>query len=169
MSGEDWANTATPPLGSPRKDLELPLPCQNSSKGMILLSTKESKKKNFEGNKWMFLETLDEKAWREFLIEFNQETKNETTLENFKEELWNKVVKFGELVLMGTGLDENATKELLGKMVKLRETEQKTKADECKNSSTLKQKTVDKIIKIDFEEKVKSSNIIKDIISLRLE
>ena len=24
LSGDDWANTATPPLGSPRKDLELP-------------------------------------------------------------------------------------------------------------------------------------------------
>ena len=24
-SGDDWANTATPPLGSPRKNLELPL------------------------------------------------------------------------------------------------------------------------------------------------
>ena len=43
----------------------------------------------------MFLETLDEKAWREFLSEFNQETKSETTLDNLKEELWNTVVKFG--------------------------------------------------------------------------
>ena len=25
LSGDDWANTATPPLGSPRKNLELPL------------------------------------------------------------------------------------------------------------------------------------------------
>ena len=54
----------------------------------------------------MFLETLDEKVWWEFLKEFNQETKSETTLDNFKEELWNTVVKFGEPVLMGTGLDE---------------------------------------------------------------
>ena len=58
----------------------------------------------------MFLETLDEKAWREFLKEFNQETKSETTLDNFKEELWNTVVKFGEPVLMGTGLDEKQEK-----------------------------------------------------------
>ena len=28
LSGEDWANTATPPLGSPRKDLELPCPAK---------------------------------------------------------------------------------------------------------------------------------------------
>ena len=25
LSGDDWANTATPPLGSPHKDLGLPL------------------------------------------------------------------------------------------------------------------------------------------------
>ena len=88
----------------------------------------------------MFLGTLDEKAWRDFLSEFDREMKSETTLDNFKEELWNTVVKFGEPVLMGTGLDEKARKELLSKMVKLRETRQKTKYDECKNGSTLKQK-----------------------------
>ena len=41
----------------------------------------------FEGNKSMFLGTLDEKAWWDFLSEFNHETKSETTLDNFKEEL----------------------------------------------------------------------------------
>ena len=74
------------------------------------------------------------------MSEFNQETKSETTLDNFKEELWNTVVKFGEPVLMGTGLDEKAIKELLSKMVKLRETRQKTIDDESKDGSTLKQK-----------------------------
>ena len=112
--------------------------------GMILLSTEESKKITFEGNKSMFLGTLDEKAWREFLSEFNHETKSETTLDNFKEELWNTVVKFGEPVLMGTGLDEKARKELLSKMVKSKKTRQKTKDDECKDGSTLKKKTDDK-------------------------
>ena len=114
--------------------------------GMILLSTEERQKNTFEGNKSIFLETLDEKAWREFLNEFNQETKSETTLDNFKEELWNTVVKLGEPVLMGSGLAEKARKELLSKMVKLRETRQKTRDDECKDSSTLKQKTDDKMI-----------------------
>ena len=85
----------------------------------------------------MFLGTLDEKARREFLSEFIQETKNETTLDDFKEELWNTAVKFGEPVLMRTGLDEKTRKELLSKIVKLRETRQKTKDDECKDSSTL--------------------------------
>ena len=51
LSGENWANTATPPLGSPRKDLELPLTSKTSNMGMILLSAKESKKNAFEGNK----------------------------------------------------------------------------------------------------------------------
>ena len=108
MSGDDWANTATPPLGSPRKDLELPLASETSNMGMKLLSTEESNRNAFEGNKWMFLNTLDEKAWRDFLSEFDQRVKSETTLEDLKEELWNTVVKFGEPVLMGTGMYEKA-------------------------------------------------------------
>ena len=71
------------------------------------------------------------------------------------------MVKFGELVLMGTGLDEKARKELLSKMVKLRETRQKTKDDECKDGSTLKKKTDVKIIKVKVEDKIKTSNMIK--------
>ena len=162
LSGDDWADTATPPLtSSPRKNLELPLTSETSNMRMILLSTEESKKNTFEGNKSMFLGTLDEKAWREFLSEFNHETKSEATLDNFKEELWNTVVNFGELVLMGTGLDEKARKELLSKRVKLRETRNKTKDDECKDGSTLKKKTDDKIIKIKGEDKFKTSNMIK--------
>ena len=62
LSGDDWADTVTPPLGSPRKDLELPLASEASYMGMVLLSAEESKKNAFEGNKWMFLNTLDEKA-----------------------------------------------------------------------------------------------------------
>ena len=107
LSGDDWANTATPTLtSSPRKNLELPLSGETSNMGVILLSAKESKKNTFEGNKWMFLSTLDEKAWLDFLSEFNQKAETEATLEIFKEELWDTVVKFGEPVLMGTGLDD---------------------------------------------------------------
>ena len=52
LSGDDWANTATPPLtSSPRKNLELPLSGETSNMGMILLSAKESEKNSFEGNK----------------------------------------------------------------------------------------------------------------------
>ena len=140
LSGDDWANTATPPLTSPRKDLELPLASEKSNMGMKLLSAEESKKNAFEGNKWMFLDPLDEKAWQDFLSEFNQRLKSKTTLEDFKKEIWNTVVKFGEPVLMGTGLDEKARKELLGRMIKLRGSKQKTKDDACKDSSTLNKK-----------------------------
>ena len=164
LSEDDWTNTATPTLtSSPRKNLELPLSSETSSMGMILLSAKESKKIAFEGNKWIFLSTLDEKMWQEFLSEYNQKAWTEATLESFKEELWDTVVKFGEPVLMGTGLDEKARKELLDKMIKLRETEQKTKEDECKDSSTLKQKIDDKMIKVKGEDKLKTRNMIKDI------
>ena len=168
LSGDDWADTATPPLNSsPRKNLELPLTSETSNMGMILLSAEESEKNTFEGNKTMFLGTLDEKAWREFLREFNQETKSEITLDNFKEELWNTLVKFGEPVLMSTGLDENARGELLSKIVELRKAPPKIKEDECKNSSTLKQKTVNKIVegvrgdKVETSEIIKSTNILK--------
>ena len=135
--------------------------------GMILLSAEGSEKNTFEGNKTMFLGTLDEKAWGEFLREFNQETEREITLDNFKEELWDTVVKFGEPVLMAIELDEKARKQLLSKMVELREAQPKTREDEFKDSSTLEQKNVDKIVegvrgdKIETSNKIKSTNILK--------
>ena len=139
LSVDDWANTATPPLASsPCK--ELPLMSETSNMGMKLLGAEESKRNAFEGNKWMFLDTLEEKTWREFLNEFDLKAKSETRLEDFKEELWDTVVKFGEPVLMGTGLDKKAREELLSKMVKLREEEQETKDDACKDSCTLNKK-----------------------------
>ena len=168
LSGENWADTPTPPLtSSPRKNLELPLMGETSNMGMILLSAEEREKNVFEGNKTMFLGTLDEDAWRKFLSEFNREVDGEITLDDFKEELWDTVVKFGEPVLMGTGLEEKARRELLSKMVELRKASQKTKEDECKDSSTLKQKTANKIIesvrgdKVETSTKMKSTNIPK--------
>ena len=162
LSGEDWADTDTPPLNSsPRKNLELPLTSETSNMGMILLSAEESEKNTFEGNKTMFLGTLDERAWREFLRQFNREVNSEITLDNFKEELWNTVVKFGEPVLMATGLDKKARRELLSKMVELRKAPLKTKENECKDSSTLKQKTVNKRVEGVRGDKVETSNINK--------
>ena len=169
LSRDDWADSAKPPLtSSPRNNLELPLTSETSNMGMILLSAEERQKNTFEVNKDMFLRTLDEKAWQDFLSEFNQEMKNETMLDDFKE-LWNTVVKFGEPVLMATGLDEKAREELLSKMVKLKETRRKTKDDECKDGSTLKKRTDDKINKIEGEDKIKTSNMIKstDILKAR--
>ena len=112
LSEDDWVNTATPPLmSSPRKNLELSLSGETSNIGMILLNAKKSKKNAFEGNKWMFLSTLDEKTWLEFLSEFNRKAETEATLESFKEELWDTVVNFGEPVLMGTGLYKTKRRE----------------------------------------------------------
>ena len=162
LSGDDWADTATPPLNSsPRKNLELPLTSETSNMGMILLSSEESEKNTFERNKTMFLETLDEGAWREFLREFNREVNGEVVLDDFREELWNTVVKFGEPVLMATGLDEKARKELLCKVVELREALPTTRDDECEDSSALKQKTVNKIVEGVKGDKVGTTNIIK--------
>ena len=162
LSGENCADTATPPLTpSPRKNLELPLTSETSNMGMILLSAEERERNTFEGNKDMFLGTLDEDAWREFLREFNQEVNSETTLDKFKDELWDTVGKFGEPLLMGTGLDEKARKELLSKLVELRKAHPTTRDNEYKGSSTLKQKTVDKIVEGVKGDKVGTSNMIE--------
>ena len=162
LSGENWADTPTPPLtSSPRKNLELPLTSENPKKGMIFLSAERREKNTFEGNRDAFLGTLDEDAWRKFLSDFNREVDDETTLDDFKEELRDTVVKFGEPVLMGTGLEENARGELLSKMVELRKASRKTKEDKCKDSSTLKHKTDSKIIEHVRGDKVGTSKIIK--------
>ena len=111
----------------------------------------------------MFLGTLDDDTWRKFLKEFNQEVGSETTLDKFKDELWDTVVKFGEPLLMGTGLDEKARKELLSKLVEVRKARSRTRYDKCKDSSTLKLKTVDKIVDDVKGDKVGTSNMIKSI------
>ena len=95
------------------------------------------------------------------MSDFNREVDDDTTLDDFKEELWDTVVKFGEPVLMGTGLEEKARGELLSKMVELRKASRKTKEDKCKDSSTLKQKTDNKIIEHVRGDKVGTINIIK--------
>ena len=76
LSGDNWANKATPPLGSPRKNLELPLTSEPSNMGMVLLTDEAREENTFQGNKDMFLSTLDEEAWRSFLDEFNQRVEN---------------------------------------------------------------------------------------------
>ena len=70
----------------------------------------------------MFLNTLDQKGFQEFLSEFNQKVERKVNVDEFKEELWDTVVRFGEPVLMATGLDEKAREELLGKMTHMRKT-----------------------------------------------
>ena len=114
LSGKNWADTATPPLtSSPRKNLELPLTSETPNMGMIFLSAEGREKNTFEGNRDAFFGTLDEDAWQEFLSDFNREVNDEITLDDFKEELWDTVVKLGEPVLMGTCLEEKARGELL--------------------------------------------------------
>ena len=129
--------------------------------GMIFLSADKREKNTFEGNRDAFLGTLDADAWRKFLSDFNREVDDDTTLDDFKEELWDTVVKFGEPILVGTGLEEKAREELLNKMVELRKAPQKTREDKCKDSSTPKPKTDNKIIEHVRGDKVGTINIIK--------
>ena len=162
LSEEIWVDTATPPLNpSPRKNLELPLANETFNMGMILLSSEERERNTFDGNRDIFLGSLKNDAWQEFLEEFNQEVGSETTMDKFKEELWDTVVRFGEPLLIGTGLDEKARKELLSKLVELRNSRSKTREEKCEDSSTLKQKTVDKRVDGIKRDKVGTSNIIK--------
>ena len=58
LSGDDWANTASPPLGSPRKSLEFPLTSEPSNMIMLLLT--DEARDTFQGNKDRFMSTLDE-------------------------------------------------------------------------------------------------------------
>ena len=99
---------------------------------MVLLTDDAREKNTFVGNKEMFLSTLDEEAWHSFLRELNQRVKYKAKVDNFMEELWSTVVKFGEPVLIGTGLDKKVRKGLLKKMVGLRKQKQDTGANPCK-------------------------------------
>ena len=157
LSEENWADTATPPLTpSPRKNVELPLASETSNMGMILLSSEEREKNTFEGNRDMFLGSLKDDAWQEFLKEFNQEVGSETTLDKFKEELWDTVVKFGEPLLIGTGLDEKARKELLNKLIE--ETTERVRLAPTEDEDLAKLSVVHKLILPQMKESGEKTN-----------
>ena len=158
LSGDDWANTATPPSGYPRKNLELPLTSEPSNMGMVLLTDEAREENTFQGNKDMFLSTLDEEAWRNFLDVFNEGVENKVGVDDFKEDLWNTVVKFMEPVLVATGLDKKGSKGLLEKMIGLRKQNQDAGANPCKYSSILNMKTDDKS---KFSNMIENTNILK--------
>ena len=69
-------------LGSPRKNLELPLASEPSNMGMVLLTNEVREKNTFGCNKRMFLSTLDEEAWQSFLSELNQRVENKTKVDD---------------------------------------------------------------------------------------
>ena len=138
LSGEEWADTTTPPLGSPRKNLELQLGSQPVDMGLVFLSSESKEKNTFEGNKTMFMSTLDQEGWQKFLMELDQKVERKVDVEEFKEELWDIVVEFGEPILMRTGLHKEAREELLSKMIHVRETRWNTEPRFCKYCSTLK-------------------------------
>ena len=147
LSGEEWADTATPTLGSPRKNSELHFGSQPVDLGMVCLSRESKEKNTFEGKKTMFLNTFDREGWQNFLMEFNQKVEREVDVEEFKEELWDILVEFGELMLMGTGPDKEASVELLRKLIHIRETTPNTESRSCKENSTLKKKSESKPVK----------------------
>ena len=72
-------------------NLEFPLASEPSNMCMVLLSTEMREKNAFERNKSMFLNTLGENKWQDFLSEFNQKVERKVKLDAFKEELWDTV------------------------------------------------------------------------------
>ena len=74
-------------MGSPRKNLELPLTSEPSNLGRVLLTDEAREGNAFPDNKDMFLSTLDEEAWRSLLDEFNEGMENKVEVDDFKEEL----------------------------------------------------------------------------------
>ena len=129
---------------------------------MVFLSDEARDKNTFEGNKLMFLDTLDKKVWLEFLSKFNQKVDRKIEVDEFKEELWDTVVEFGEPVLMATGLDEKAREDLLSKMYHMHETRANNEPKYCKGSFTLKKKSENKKVKNKIEDKDKPIIIAKD-------
>ena len=130
--------------------------------GRVLLTNRAREENIFEGNKDMFLSTLVEEAWRNFLGEFNQRVEDKVEVDDFKEELWSLLVKFGEPALIGTGLDEKGRLGLLEKIIGLRKQKQDTGANPCEDSSTLNKKTDDKRINVEVDDKNKTSNMVKN-------
>ena len=58
-SDEEWGSTATPPLGTPRKNLELKLGSQLTAMDTLLLSNEGKESNTFQRNTTAFLGTLD--------------------------------------------------------------------------------------------------------------
>ena len=75
------------------------------------------------------------------MSKFNQKVERKIEVDEFKEEMWDTVVGFGEPMLMVTGLDEKAREELPSKMIHMPETRAKIAPKSYKDSSTLKKKS----------------------------
>ena len=77
-SGDGWADIAIPPLGSPRKNLELRLASEASNMGMVLLNDEMREKDTFEGNKEIVPNYAGCKWMARFLERVQSEGRTET-------------------------------------------------------------------------------------------
>ena len=114
---------------------------------MLFLNSDSKENNIFVGNKTIVLNTMDQEEWQKFLTESNQKVDVKVDVEEFKEELWDIVVEFGEPILMGTGLDKEAREEFFCKMFHIRERRPNTELKSYKDSSTLKKKVENKKVK----------------------
>ena len=88
VSDEEWGSTATPPSGTPRKNLELKLKSQLTEMDTLLLSNDGKESNTFQRNKTAFLGNLDHEGWYKFLREFNLKVERKINVEKFKDEIW---------------------------------------------------------------------------------
>ena len=89
------------------------------------------RKKTPSRKKGTFLNTLEQERSQKSMIGFNRKVERKVDVAEFKEELWDIVVEFGEPFLMGTGLDKEAREELLIKMIHTREPRPSTEPKSC--------------------------------------
>ena len=105
-------------------------------------------------SKTMFLSILDQEVWQNSLTVFNRKVERKVNVEEFKEELRDKVMEFGEVILIETaGLDKVAREYLLNKMIHIRETRPNISPSSGKNSSSLKRKKESKKFKTKMSKK----------------
>ena len=88
---------------------------QQTAFNTVFLSDVPREVKTLEGNNSTILNSIEPDQWDALLFEFNKRVQRKWMSTNS----W-----FGELVLMGTGLDRTAREELLNRMVQIRETRQ---------------------------------------------
>ena len=88
MSDEEWGSTPTPPLGTPRKNLELKFKSQLTAMDTLLLSNEGKESNTFQRSKTAFLGNLDHEGWYKFLREFNLKVKRKIQRRNLGHTGW---------------------------------------------------------------------------------
>ena len=141
VSDEEWGSTATPPLVTPQKNLELKLKSQQTAMDTLLLSNECKESNTFQRKKTAFLGNLDHEGWYKFLREFNLKVERKISVETFKDEIWDTQ---GGICRAHFDTKANfemvAREELLSKLIQIPKKRPDTVPKFSKDSSSLKRK-----------------------------